>query len=411
MEEQLLNRIPLFASLTSKEKSQVLNTIKVREFPAGTVFLHEGETGTCFYFILEGQVEIVKAKGAAEERRLGRRGPGEFLGEMSLFTPDGRRSASVLASEAVVLLEMSHANFQNLLHRFPKLVQEMLRVMSMRLRETNASTLRDLRQKNRQLAEAYQELLTAQAQIIEKEKLERELQLAREIQMAYLPQELPAMRGFDFGARMLPARAVGGDYYDFIPLDEGLLGVVVADVADKGVPAAIMMALSRSILRAEANGLALPGDTLRAVNGHLLEMNESGLFLTVNYGRLDQNNRTFSYARAGHEFPMLIDPGGNIVSVPHGPGQPIGFLPDPLMDVQTLSLEPGSTLFIFTDGLLDAMNAQDDFFGPERLHQSIDLSQTSAQELCDAVIGKIQDFQGSNTQFDDMTLVVIRSLE
>ncbi len=409
MEALLVSRIPLFASLSPEERRQVLNMLKLKEFPPGTVIVREGEVGYCFYIILEGEVEIVKAMSTADERPLGTRGSGQFLGEMSLFNPDGLRTASVRAKSAVMLLEMSHNDFQVILHQFPKLAQDLLRVMSLRLRDANEATLRDLREKNRQLAEAYQELVAAQAQIIEKEKLERELQLAREIQMAYLPRELPELEGFDFGARMLPARAVGGDFYDFIPLEGGLLGIVVADVADKGVPAAIMMALSRSILRAEANGSTSPGNTLRAVNGHVLEMNESGLFVTAIYGLLDHSRRTFSYARAGHEFPILIEPGGRITAVPSGPGQPVGILPDPYMDEQTLLLPPGSTLLIFTDGLSDSMNAQGEFFGPERLQQSMDLSKASAQEICDSLIGTIKEFQGSNAQFDDMTLVVIRA--
>jgi phosphoserine phosphatase RsbU/P len=345
----------------------------------------------------------------ADERSLGRRGSGDFLGEMSLFNPDGLRTASVRANDTVLLLEMSNNDFQEILHQFPQLAQELLRVLSLRLRDANEATLRDLREKNRQLAEAYQELVLAQEQIIEKEKLERELQLARDIQMAYLPREFPVLEGFDLGARMLPARAVGGDFYDFIPMEKGLLGIVVADVADKGVPAAIMMALSRSILRAEANPSVSPSVTLRAVNGHLLEMNESGLFVTMLYGLLDATNQTYSYARAGHEFPILIDPHGRVAPLPHNPGQPVGILPEPLMDEQKIQLLPGSTLLIFTDGLPDSMNPEGGFFGPERLQKSVDLSKASAQEICDATIEAIKEFQGSSAQFDDMTLVVIRA--
>ena len=118
----------------------------------------------------------------------------------------------------------------------------------------------------------------------------------------------------------------------------------------------------------------------------------------------------FSYARAGHEFPLLIGPEGEAISLPRQQGQPVGILPDPRMDEQTITLCPGSLLLIFTDGLPDAMNSQGEFFGLQQLHQSVNLDPlASAQQVCDQVIKTIQAFQGSNAQFDDMTLVVVRA--
>jgi len=189
------------------------------------------------------------------------------------------------------------------------------------------------------------------------------------------------------------------------------LGIVVADVSDKGVPASIMMALTRSILRAEIHGATTPGGILRAVNRHVLEMNDSGMFVTIVFGLLEPRKRTFTYARAGHEFPLLFAPSGEVPQLPRQPGQPVGILPDPRIDEQVITLQPGSVLLLFTDGLPDAMNAQGDFFGAERLHNSVlHDPNASSQEICDGVIGTIKAFQGLNAQFDDMTLVVIRAL-
>jgi serine phosphatase RsbU (regulator of sigma subunit) len=411
MEELLVSRIPLFAPLPEEERRNLSELLQPVELPPGEILLREGETGLCFYFIIEGQVEIVKAMDTENERLLGVRGPGEYLGEMSLFNPDGLRTASVRALTMALLLEMSHADFDVILHRSPHLAHELLRVMSLRLRDANESTLRDLSEKNVQLAQAYQELLAAQAQIIQKEKLERELELAREIQLQYLPRELPRPKGFDFGARMLAARAVGGDFYDFILLETDQIGIVVADVSDKGVPASIMMALSRSILRAEAAPGGPPGKTVLAMNEHLLEMNESGMFVTLLYGVLDPHNGEFSYTRAGHEFPLLFESDGTGIVLPHRRGQPVGILPDPEMDEQIIRLHPGNTLLIFTDGLPDAMNSQGEFFGQERLLEAArKWLGVPAQEICDGLIGAIKEFQGANAQFDDMTLVVIKAV-
>jgi len=145
---------------------------------------------------------------------------------------------------------------------------------------------RDLQEKNRQLAQAYEELKAAQAQLIEKEKLESELKIAREIQRNILPRSKPQISGLDFGMLIEPMASVGGDFFDYIELDQERVGLVVGDVSDHGVPAAIFMALTYSLLRAEALRATSPGETLRAVNRQLLNMNSSSMFVTVLYGIL-----------------------------------------------------------------------------------------------------------------------------
>ena len=187
---------------------------------------------------------------------------------------------------------------------------------------------RSLQAQNLELEKAYRELQEAQAHRIEKEKLERELHLAWEIQHSMLPRSLPRFTGFDFGARIVPARVVGGDFYDFIPLDEHTLGVAVGDVSGKGLPAAIFMAMTRSLMRAEASRTRSPGEALRGVNKQLLEMNEASMFVSVLYGILDGKTRRFHYARAGHELPLLCNASG-VVAPPVGVGQFLAFFPDP----------------------------------------------------------------------------------
>ena len=171
-------------------------------------------------------------------------------------------------------------------------------------------------------------LKAAQAQIIEKEKLEQELRTARRIQQSILPMELPRLPGYDFGATILSARTVGGDLYDFIPLGEGRLGIAVGDVSDKSVPAAIFMALTRSLLRAEATRSVVrppsPRQALQRVNKLLLDMNDAGMFVTLLYGILDGPRRTFSYPRAGHELPLIVHASAThaVVGKPIAPSVP-----------------------------------------------------------------------------------------
>src|SRR5207302_6921336 len=135
--------------------------------------------------------------------------------------------------------------------------------------EAENRTIRDLQEKNLQLTQAYERLKLAQAQLIEKEKIEKELEVARGIQESMVPRKLPQLPGFDFGARMLPARAVGGDFFDFIPLNDGALGIVIGDVSDKGVPAALFMALTSNLLRAEAQRGSSVSDALLHVHRQL----------------------------------------------------------------------------------------------------------------------------------------------
>ena len=228
-----------------------------------------------------------------------------------MFSEEGKHTASVRAHTPVRALEITRRDIDGLLHRWPLFAYELTRLLSQRLEQSENLTILELQEKNRQLTQAYEELKAAQAQIIEKERLEKELEVARQIQLSILPQELPAYPQHDFGALMIPARAVGGDFYDFIPLDQDRLGIVVGDVSDKGTPSALFMALSYSLVRAEAHRNSSPGETLQAVNRLLMEMNTSDMFVTVLYGVLDTARGEFSFARAGHPLPIVLDRKGS----------------------------------------------------------------------------------------------------
>ena len=406
----LTHRVPLFASLSHDAVHNLEETLSQVELPSGTLVFREGEPGECFYILLEGQVEIVKAHGLEGARRLAIRGPGEFIGEMGLLVKDGLRTATVISLTPVQLLKITQADFDRLLQQWPDLAREMLRELSFRLRETDNILIRDLQEKNRELAKAYEDLKAAQAQIIQKEMLERELQMARKIQKSILPRTLPRPTGIDFGARMEPARAVGGDFFDIIPLNRDNYGIVIGDISDKGVPAAIFMALTRSLLRAKASSAVSPRKVLQRVNRLLLEMNEEGMFATVIYGVLNRERKEFIYARAGHEPPLLFTADGERILPPFSPGQPLGLFANPLIDEQTLPVPPAGMLLLYTDGAVDAVDPDGNFFGLENLVKTILTNlDHSAQSLCDQVLNEIQNHQGDNSQADDITLVGIHS--
>lgn len=415
--EYTLLRIPLFHSLPESEIRHLADTLTMRDVPHDTVLFYEGDSGQHFYIVREGHLEVVKSIGTPDERVVNVRRPGEFVGEMSLFNLDGRRTASVRAHGSAKLWEMTRADFDALLARYPNIAYEMVRVLSNRLTDAHNNAMASLIEKNRaleianaELAEAYAELKAAQAQIIEKEKLERELQLAAEIQMSILPRTLPHLKGFSFGAKIVPARAVGGDLYDFIPLGDDALAIVIGDVSDKGVPAAIFMAQTHALIRSEARQNRSPRETLERVNKYLLEMNASGLFVTVLYGILNRTTREFQYARAGHELPLIREPNGEIFTPPQGQGAPLGIFDFVLLDEGALQLPPHSTLLLITDGVTEALNTEHEQFGIERIQALLAQdSDTDAQTLCNDFLASIAQFRGDAPVHDDITVVAIRA--
>ncbi|MFV1858052.1 MAG: PP2C family protein-serine/threonine phosphatase [Anaerolineales bacterium] len=409
MTEEIVRNVPFFASLPDSELEQLSAALEPKEVAAEALLLSEDEQGDHYYILVEGEVEVLKALGTPDERLLGVRKPYSFIGEMSLFSEDGKNTASVRARTPLKLLEMSHSDLDELLHRQPSFSYEMIRMMSRRLDESENLTIVELRQKNAELTEANEELRAAQVQIIEKERLEKELDVARDIQRSILPNELPQMPNLDLGAAIYPMTAVGGDFYDFIPLGKERIGIAVGDVTDHGVPAALFMALTATLLRVISAQLESPSAVLKEVNRLLLEMSESGMLVTLLYGVLDRRKNTFRYARAGHELPLVLDPKEQWVAVDSDPGQPLGFFEDPLLDEQVITIPQGGHLIVYTDGVLNTLNRQDQMFGVDNLKSAVSTSSTrSGQGICDHVLKSLHDFRGETPPYDDITLVVVK---
>ncbi len=406
MSAALLANVPLLAGLPAADLERLATTLTRVEVAPSAVLFSEGDRAGSVYTIVSGELEVIKSLGTEDERLLRVMGPGSLVGEMALLNPDGLRTATVRAQTAVQLLELTRDDIEALLHARPALAYDMARSLSVRLNAANNGTIEDLREKNRQLTIAYQELQAAQALLIEKEALERELRLARDIQESMLPRTLPQLAGYDFGARMVAARTVGGDFFDFIPLSRDRLGIVIGDVSGKGMPAALFMALTRSLVRTEASRRLTPAAALQRVNGHLLQMNEAGMFVTVLYGVLQRRTGMFTYARAGHELPLMVGPDCGVQAAPRGQGIPLGLFAESALDEQTIALPPGGSLLLYTDGVTDAQNPAADFYGLERLQESLcSRAGIPADTLCADVLQTVLDYAGSAPQFDDVTIV------
>ena len=411
----LLRNVPLFAELAPDELAHLAGSLRLLRYPADTLLFVEGDAGDRLYIVLEGGVAIIKSLGSPDERLVNVRGEGEFIGEMSLLTGDGRRTASARVHSDSQLLELTSVDFEALAASTPALALQMLRVQSRRLRDAHDRTIRDLHEKNDRLAQAYAELQAAQAQMIEQQTLQRELRLAQEIQVSMLPPALPAIPGFDLHALMIPARQVGGDFYDVFPLDGGRFGIAIGDVTGKGVPAALLMALACSLLRAEAlreegAGVADPADTLRRLNWHVRERAAHGMFITAIYAVLDPARRELRYVRAGHEFPLVWSADGTLTPPPESGAIPIGIFPELILDAQRVRLEPGSSLLLFTDGVTEARDEAHALFGHTRLEALVAAPAASAEALCARIVAAVHTHQGEAPQADDITLLAIRAL-
>lgn len=403
--------IPLLRDLPESERAHLLSVVKDLCLEAGEILFREDEPGGTLYLVRDGSLDVVKGLGTSDERTVASNGPGEFIGEMSLFIPGRARTASIRAVERSSLWMMTHEDFSNLLVQQPRLAYTMVQIVSKRLDESNTAAFRDLQERNRRLQQAYDELKAAQARLIERERLERELQVAAQIQVSILPQTLPEVSGFAFGALMQPARVVGGDLYDVFLIDADHVGLVVGDVVGKGVPAAIFMARSHALIMAESIHGGSPADILRRVNSHLMQLQQNDQFVTVLYGILEVATGKFSYARAGHELPILVTLDGSVRTLPQQPGQPLGLFDEVVLDESSLLIPPGATLVLNTDGLTDCRNPQGVRFEYERAENVLGaLVGQSGQRVCRELLAKLMEFQSGAEQDDDITLVALHRL-
>lgn len=244
--------------------------------------------------------------------------------------------------------------------------------------------------------------------------VERELEIARQIQLSILPQRFPPFpdrKEFDVFARMLPARSVAGDFYDFFLIDDRRLGFVVGDVSGKGVPASIFMAVSRTILRATAVAGADPGDCLRRVNRLLYADNPSKLFVTLVYGILDVSTGDVTYAVGGHQPPYVLSNEGGPHPLENLGGIIVGAFPDAEYTTGATRLNPGDSLVLFTDGVTEAMDANHHLFGEQRLEDYLrQTNGTPLDRFVDGIVDAVRQFSEGMAQHDDITLLTLRYL-
>src|SRR5215207_3768537 len=247
---------------------------------------------------------------------------------------------------------------------------------------------------------------------IERERVEQELRVARSIQQASLPKEVPTLGGWRITPFYQPARQVGGDFYDYFELDDGRLGIVVGDATGKGVPAALVMASTRSMLRAvaQALGSSSPGDVLARVNDSLVTDIPPNMFVTCFYCILDPKSGSLRYANAGHDLPYLQHHGGSYAEELRARGMPLGLMPNTRYEEKQTTLEAGEAALFYSDGIVEAHNPKGEMFGFPRLRGLV-AKYGEERTLAERLLEELYSFTGGGQgweQEDDITLLTLK---
>ena len=243
---------------------------------------------------------------------------------------------------------------------------------------------------------------------IEREKIERELELAAAIQREILPRFLPDVPGVELAAANLPTRQVGGDYFDLFPLSSGRLGFLVADVSGKGVPAALLVSTVHAAVHLQIDEAKTVAELIERIDRHLQRFSATRKFLTLFFGLLEPDSGLLRYVSAGHN-PVLIARLDGRIELAESTGMPVGILPNKTWREETLTLEPGELVAAYTDGLTEAVNQADEEYGLERLSRLVaEGARRPVQQLCDSILGDVADFASGMPQYDDQTLLLVR---
>lgn len=355
------------------------NTDDFQSIPAGQVIFVEDEPGDVMYVVIEGEIDIT-----VQGKRLNHLTAGDIFGEMALIE-EGPRSGTAVATTDCLVLPVNRDQFKTLVQQYPDFAIQVMTYMSARSRRVMVEELKLVR-------------------------LQDELQIGREIQLSLLPEKCPTIPGWEFATFYRAARAVGGDLYDFIPspANPHQLNIVIADVTGKGIPAALFMAVSRTLLRTETMNGHSPAETLRRTNRFIVQDSRSQLFLSTFYATLDTGNGRLTFANGGHERPLWLHHNSHLEPLTAA-GLLLGVSPNIALADNEIELACGDYVLFFTDGVTDARNEQGQLFGEERLRETVaaGLGQR-AQQLLEGIVTAVETFTGSTPQADDLTLIVVK---
>ncbi|HKZ84687.1 MAG TPA: SpoIIE family protein phosphatase [Anaerolineae bacterium] len=402
----LLRTVPFLGGLSGADYAALARRSRERAFKAGKTIFREGSQGTTLWIIKDGEVDIVKGRGRDEVTLVTRRA-GEFFGEMGIIE-GAKRSATTRARSDVTLIEVPGDTVMKTLLKHPPVLLETTRQLSSNLRQADTTMIQGLKKKNAELRRAYKALQEAQDEIVEKKRLERELELARELQDSLLPRELPHLPGLQFAGRSRPAEAVGGDFYDVIPIRSNLFGLLIASVAGQGLFAAIFMALTRALIVSEGQRQEHPHVVASNVHRLLLQLAKPTMPVSMFYGLIDVREGAVTYVNAGHAAPLVRNADGSVAALA-GAGTQLAASLRVQVDERATTVQAGQTLVLHTEGLTRTENPAGESFGAARLKAVLGDQMTSAEDLVDRLFAAVDAHRAEAAQRRDQALLVVHA--
>ncbi len=373
---------PLLPPILSPEDMAWFATDERVRVPEGTAVIREGEPGDTMFVLLEGELAVT-VRGKPIDHLY----PGSVLGEMAMVD-DRSRSATAVAVGDVELVRFDRPRFLELIRQTPEFAARVMNIMSVRTRRLMQEEVR-------------------------RQRMEEELAIGHRIQLSLLPRGCPQVPGYSFAAGYRAAHEVGGDLYDFIvqPDDRAKVHLVIGDVTGKGVPAALYMAVSRTLLHTYALDGYGPGEALRRVNDFIREDAASPLLLSAFYAILDAGSGRLTYANAGHNPPLRLRAATGELELLESRGLLLGAFNSFVADERSCTLDPGDFIVFFTDGITEARNAAGAFMDDEGLEAIVrSRPWSSAEAVVTAITDAVDAFAGGAAQADDYTVVVLQRL-
>lgn len=396
--------------LPEEDLDVLIKAITRSTHEAGSIICHEGELEPLFYIIEDGKVAFTK-KMAHGEQFLGLKGRGEFFGELGVLDR-APRAATVHAISDCILLEIHETTLDTILTRNPSVARAIMRGITRSMRDTDQITIAELQLKNDELARTLDHLRATQAELLRRERMKRDLEIAALVHKSILPTGFPDIPNFEFAAIARPAREIGGDMYDVIAIDADHAGIVMADASGKSVQAAIYMAVVRALFLSQAIAHLSSLEIAHRVHNLLLKVSTSEMFVTAFYATLNHRTGEMTYIRGGHDRPVFYQAATKEIRLLDPPGRFLGLLPNLIIKEDRLTFETGDVLVCYSDGVTDAVRPGDhEMYGLARLQQIIVReAHRSANELADIIIKDIDEFRDGEEQPDDLTLLVTKAI-
>ncbi|OSM00322.1 putative cyclic nucleotide-binding protein [Magnetofaba australis IT-1] len=358
------------------------------------VILQRGEINDALYVILDGALRVLL--DASDPELFIPIEAGQCVGDMSILEKSPV-SAQVIAEQKSTLLILPEEHFWRYVMTVPMVARNLMRALSARVRKQDA------------------QLLAKREQEMKLRQYERELGTARQIQASVLPTVFPCLAQWPtlrVKARMEPAREVGGDLYDLFALDEERMFFVIGDVSGKGAPAALFMMRAVTLFRTAARTHMTPMQMMQWVSDQLRKQNAAYLFITAICGVYYPRSGAMELANAGHLSPLLKDADGDVRYVEMEPGSLAGILPNAEFSTVRLTLKPGETMALYTDGVTEGMDPEGALFGEEHLQRTARITEGNAPEaLLERIYGELADYTQFAVQTDDITMVAIQRAE